>query len=65
MQIAFKEQTPAGEVEFNGELNKEEVDFLLQYAIMALLQKGVLPMARDPMSVIPPPVTPEGAPVPQ
>lgn len=43
MQINFEEQTPKGLVEFNGELTKEEVEFLLRYALLSLLTRGMLP----------------------
>lgn len=43
MIIDFKEQTEQGVVEFTGELTNEEVSFLLRYALLSLLSKGMLP----------------------
>lgn len=43
MLIDFEEQTETGEVKFFGELSKEEVDYLLRYALLSLLQRGMLP----------------------
>jgi hypothetical protein len=45
MIINFKEETADGSVEFAGELKKEEVDFLLRYALLTLLSRGLLPTA--------------------
>lgn len=44
MEINFKTQTPAGEVEFHGMLNEEEVEFLLRYAVISLMARGALPV---------------------
>lgn len=44
MQIKFDAETPEGVMTFSGNLTKEEVDFLLQFAIMQLFARGVLPV---------------------
>lgn len=43
MDIWFKEVTPDGEVEFSGALKKQEVDWLLRYALLTLLARGIMP----------------------
>jgi hypothetical protein len=43
--IDFEETTPRGVVKFNGELTPEEVSFLLRYALLTLLSRGMLPNA--------------------
>ncbi len=40
MKLSFREPTEEGVFVFDGELNKTEVDFLLQYAIVDLMAKG-------------------------
>jgi hypothetical protein len=50
MKINFEAETPEGQVTFHGELTKVEVDFLLQFAIMQLFARGVLPIAEVPIS---------------
>lgn len=45
MEIDFEAQTPQGNVQFKGNLNKEEVDFLLKFAILSLMARGSLPIA--------------------
>lgn len=49
MEINFEQETPEGLVIFKGELNKEETDFLLKFAVLTLLARGALPVtAIDP-----------------
>jgi len=43
VQINFEEPTPNGIAQFSGELTKEEVDFLLRFALLSLLTRGMLP----------------------
>lgn len=42
MKFSFREPTDDGVVVFDGELNAQDVNYLLQYAIMDLIQKGAL-----------------------
>jgi len=42
MKFSFREPTDEGVVVFDGELNAQDVNYLLQYAIMDLIQKGAL-----------------------
>lgn len=41
--IDFEEPTPKGVAKFSGELTSEEVGFLLRYALLSLLTRGMLP----------------------
>lgn len=43
MIIDFEAELEDGTVEFKGNLNKEEVGFLLRYALLSLLSQGLLP----------------------
>lgn len=45
MRFNFEEETQEGTIKFNGDLTKEEVDFLLRFAILNLLARGTLPLA--------------------
>ena len=42
MDIDFDEQTPEGLVSFKGSLSKDEVDFLLRFALLSLMARGTL-----------------------
>ena len=52
MKVDFSHETESGPVTFIGNLNEDEVNFLIEYAITDLVRKGVLPFAvnRDPDS---------------
>ncbi len=43
MDINFSDDTPEGTVDFTGTLSKDEVDFLLRFALLSLLQRGMMP----------------------
>lgn len=43
MKINFQEEGPNGVIDFQGELDAGEVDWLLRYALLNLLHKGMLP----------------------
>jgi hypothetical protein len=43
MEIDFEAETPEGLVNFKGSLTKDEVSFLLRYALLSLLTQGMLP----------------------
>ena len=43
MDINFSEELPDGRVDFTGTLTKEEVDFLLRFSLLHLLQRGLVP----------------------
>lgn len=45
MDINFSEELPNGKVDFTGTLSKEEVSFLLRFALLYLLQQGLIPAA--------------------
>lgn len=45
LDINFDQETPEGTVNFKGSLAKEEVDFLLKFAILSLMARGALPIA--------------------
>lgn len=45
MNIEFSEQVQEGTVSFHGVLTKDEVDFLLRYALLSLLSRGMLPQS--------------------
>lgn len=53
MKVDFSQETESGPVSFKGELNEDEVSFLIQYAVLDLVKKGLMPMAvsKDPDSV--------------
>lgn len=42
MKFSFREPTEAGVVAFDGELSNQDLNYLLQYAIMDLIHKGAL-----------------------
>ena len=44
MNINFDAETEQGNITFKGELTKEEVDFLLRFAILSLMARGTLPI---------------------
>ena len=44
MVLNFDAETPKGTITFKGELNKDEVDFLLRFAILSLMARGTLPV---------------------
>lgn len=43
MDINFEAPTEEGVVRFKGSLTNDETNFLLQFALMTLLQRGMLP----------------------
>lgn len=43
MEISKSLKTPHGTVVFQGELNQEELDLVLQVGLNALLEQGVIP----------------------
>lgn len=45
MQLDFEQETPEGFIKFTGNLTKDEVDFLLRFAILSLMARGTLPLA--------------------
>lgn len=47
MLIDFDVETSEGKIGFKGELNKEEVDFLLRFALLSLMARGTLPNIVD------------------
>ena len=53
MKIDFSQEVDGGPVSFNGELNPDEVTFLVEYALTDLIKKGLVPLSvsRDPDSV--------------
>ena len=44
MKLDFDAETEQGTINFKGVLTKEEVDFLLQFAILSLMARGTLPV---------------------
>jgi hypothetical protein len=50
-------ETPEGSVEFEGEFSPEEVSFLMEFALTALVRQGLLPLVvknkEEMSSVIP------------
>ena len=42
VNINFEVETPSGSINFTGQLSKDEVDYLLEYALFNLLQRGML-----------------------
>ena len=44
MELNFDAETPQGIITFKGVLGKDEVDFLLRFAILSLMARGVLPV---------------------
>ena len=53
MKVDFQQETESGPIEFKGELSQDEVMFLIEYALVDLIKKGLVPVAvsRDPDSV--------------
>ena len=49
MEINFDAETDKGTITFKGSLTKDEIDFLLRYAILSLLARGALPMLSNQM----------------
>jgi hypothetical protein len=47
MKLEFNVETPEGKINFTGSLNKDEVDFLLRYAIVSLMSQGILPVFEE------------------
>ena len=45
MEIDFEFDTPNGTVNFKGSLAKEEVEWVVKYGFLHLLQAGALPIA--------------------
>lgn len=54
MKLKFEAETEDGPVAFQGSLDREEVEFLLQYALIDLIRKGVIPMSEDKRSRLAP-----------
>ena len=54
MQINFDAETEGGTITFKGELTKEEVDFLLRFAILSLMARGTLPIQITDEKTVPP-----------
>lgn len=44
MDINFDVETPEGNITFKGSLQKDEVDFLLRFAMLSLMARGALPI---------------------
>ena len=44
IDLNFDAELPDGTVTFKGQLNKDEVDFLLRFAILSLMARGTLPV---------------------
>lgn len=42
MKFEFQEETAEGVIHFSGELTPVDVNYLLQYALMDLIQKGAI-----------------------
>ena len=55
IDINFDAELPDGTVTFKGQLNKDEVDFLLRFAILSLMARGTLPVVQgessEPVSI--------------
>ena len=60
MEIQFKTTTDEGPVEFYGRLNPEEVKVLLTYALVNMIQAGILPLGQHDGALIPPPLDDAG-----
>ena len=45
MDIDFESETTQGTIQFKGTLTKDEIDFLLKFAILSLMARGSLPVA--------------------
>ena len=45
MDIDFESETTQGTIQFKGTLTKDEIDFLLKFAIISLMARGSLPVA--------------------
>ena len=45
MELDFEFDTPNGTVQFKGTLAKEEVEWVVKYGFLHLLQAGALPIA--------------------
>ena len=45
MEVNFKQETESGPIEFRGTLSDVEVDFLIEYAIIDLTRKGLMPVS--------------------
>ena len=48
MDLDFNAETPEGLVEFKGKLTKDEVSFLLRFALLSLIARGTLPILQSP-----------------
>ena len=48
MDIDFDAETPEGTIHFNGKLTKDEISFLLRFAILSLMARGSLPFTGEP-----------------
>lgn len=57
MEIEFDAETPAGQITFKGQLTKDEVDFLLRFAILSLMARGTLPIVIEASDPNAPPVS--------
>ena len=44
MELNFDAETDQGTISFRGNLGKDEVDFLLRFAILSLMARGTLPV---------------------
>lgn len=49
MDVAFKEQTEEGIIEFEGTFSKEEVDFIMRVGIMELMHRGAIATKHIPV----------------
>jgi len=47
MKIDFQDETPEGTIEFKGEFNAEETQFIMQVGVMELMRRGALVTHRD------------------
>jgi len=45
MEVNFKQETESGPIEFRGTLSDVEVEFLIEYAIVDLTRKGLMPVS--------------------
>jgi hypothetical protein len=44
MKIDFDAETADGIISFHGDLTKEEVDFLLRFALLSMMARGIIPL---------------------
>ena len=47
MRIDFKDETPEGIIEFQGEFSPEETQFIMRIGVLELMRRGALVTQRD------------------